>query len=127
MSLTFTPTDLFTVLRESSPEQDDSFLGWILAVQRELKKFLTLWVEIKNELELEQRAGMAPFEQWPANKWREISDMFNQQSITATSMSRFYDHASAAAGNRDRQVAIIHGLSAQLSSVLTHRDHARQV
>jgi hypothetical protein len=127
MSLTFNPTDLFEVWRESTPEQEDSFLEWILAVQAELKKFLTVWVEIRNELDLERRAGIVPFAQWPANKWREISDMFNQQSITATSMSKFYDHAIAVTGNRDRRVAIIHGLSAQLSSVLTHRDHARRV
>jgi hypothetical protein len=127
MSLSFNPVDLFNVWRESRKEQDDSFIEWIEAVQRELKKFLAVWVEIKNELELERRAGTKPFERWSPQKWREISSMFNQQSITATYMSKFYECASAATGNRNRNVAIIHGLAAQLSTVLAHRERAREV
>jgi hypothetical protein len=127
MSLSFNPADLFRVWRESRKHQDESFLAWIEAVQKELKKFLTLWVEIKNELDLARRAGTTPFERWSHQKWSEISNMFNQQAITATYMRKFYDCASAATGNRDRNVAIIHGLAAQLSAVLAHRERAREV
>ncbi len=127
MSLSFNPADLFNVWRERRKEQDDSFFEWVGAVQNELKKFLTLWIEIKNELELERTAGTKPFERWSPQKWREISNMFNQQAITATYMSKFYDFASAATGDRSRNVAIIHGLAAQLSTVLAHRERAREI
>src|SRR5580698_293934 len=125
MALSFNPMDLFKVWQDHRKDTRDSFIGWIDAVQKELKQFLALWIDIRDELAMES-SGHVPFSGWTSEKSYLIAKKFSQQSILATYMKTFYEYASAAAGGR-KGTAGIQALSAQLSTVLVERSRAREV
>ncbi len=124
MAISLNPVDLLRVWKEHRNETRRSFVAFLDATQKELKDFLAVWMEIRDELESAKR-GAIPFRGWPEERWSGLWRKFNKQSILSSYMSRFYEYASTAAGGQVSMTAT-DLLTTRLGTIIHDRNNARE-
>jgi hypothetical protein len=123
MAISLNPVDLVKLWKEGRKDKRQSFIGWLTAVQKELKAFLGVWMEIRDELE-SAGSGRVSFEGWPKEKWHGLHRKLNLQSVMSTYMHSFYDYASIASGSNLSATAL-DLFVVRLGSVINDRNQVR--